>query len=319
MFRNHPTYFLYISLSMIVGLFFVTTSFLPFAYGEQSLPDARVQDSAETTDRPPTNAPAEFFDHAVFRENEQSTVLVNPQFSDRSTNIAFYIRCPTVACPDIGTTDSPIYIFSAENIGDGVKPFSEYWAPPALTDYSAIEYKNDAQQFTCSDKTLDTCKQDPHFVGSFDFTLVSNSTLISPEMLAAKSLPNETLAIPDRSIADARDALIKLSISLSAASITSHLEDGDIVTATLDGTSSVITISATSSDPNENTSLGEFIREIVENVIEVFIPDKPVHIDPVEAAPAEESVTEDNQPPENALQSALSTETIPNESITSEF
>lgn len=308
--KNYYLYFVGSSFSLAVGLFFITTVFLTHAYDEPSQPVTPTQ---------PTES--RLLNRAVFRENEQSTVLLNPTFNDRSTNIAFYIKCPTVACPDTGTIDSPIYIFSAENLGNGTKPFSEYWAPPVLTDYIAIEYKNDAQQFSCSDKTVEACTAGPHFVAMFDFALVGNSTIITPEMLAAKNETSNTLVattIPTTS--SASDALKKLSIDLSATSITSSLEDDQMVTATLDGISAPTTSTGTL-ETGESPSVGKFLLNIVESVIEIFIPDEPTEpmLEETTLEPLAEPVTEDNQPSESAIQSSIVVEETSNDTTTSEF
>lgn len=187
-----------------------------------------------TTVPPPTTEAAPLLDTAIFRESEQNNIRVNTLFSDESTNIAFYIKCPSSACPDDGTPESPVYVFSAENLGRGTLPFSEYWAPPALTDYLAIEYKNDEQQFTCSDKTVDECKGDSRYISSYEFSLVSDSTDITPEMLAGKNISSRTKDLS----ASSTITLKELSISLSAPFITSDLVSGQIVTAILDNKSS---------------------------------------------------------------------------------
>ena len=191
-----------------------------------------VSPSLPTENNPLPNPPKKLLDTPIFKENEQVTVLVHTLFDDRSTNIAFYIKCPNVACPDNGTADFPVYIFSAENISVGTKAFSDYWAPPVLTDYIAIEYKNDAQQYTCSDKTVEACIADSRFVSKFEFALVSNTTNISPEMIAAKNIH---LALGSQGNSLASDALINLSITLTDTAITSDLQNGQVVTAVLDG------------------------------------------------------------------------------------
>lgn len=181
----------------------------------------------------PVTEAAPLFDTAIFRESDQGNVRVNTLFSDESTNIAFYVKCPSSTCPDDGTIESPVYIFSAENVGRGTLPFSEYWAPPELTDYLAIEYKNDEQQFSCSDKTVDECTSDARYISSYEFALVSDSTAITPEMLASKNVLTRTEDLA----ASTTLTLKALSISLSAPFITSDLVSGQIVTAILDNKS----------------------------------------------------------------------------------
>lgn len=287
-----------------------------------SLPKANGQLPPETeTVTTPTPETSAMITQSVFRENEQSVVLLNPKFDDRSTNIAFYIKCPNVACPDIGNNNSPLYIFSAENTGHGTKPFSDYWAPPALTDYIVIEYKNDIQQFTCSDKTVEECQLDPHFVARFDFALVNNSTTITPEMLALKNPPSEAPTITyTTASSSASDTLKQLSISLSATSITSNLEDGQMVTAILDGISAP-TKSTETSEVTEDSSIGEFLLDIVDSVIEIFIPNDPVEPTPEEPAMETliEPVAPDAQPTENEIQSSIFEDEKNSEITTSEF
>lgn len=201
------------------GWLFLTNNPLPLALG---------QTASTTSELPPTQST--LLETPIFKQSDQPTVTLSPTFSDESTNIAFYMKCPSVACPDEGTPEAPVYIFSAENLGRGALPFSEYWEPPVFTDYIAIEYKNDAQQFTCSDKSVTECQNDPHFISIFEFALVSDTTDITPEMLASKNI---RATIASQMSSDPL-SLAELSISLSAPSITSDLANGQIVTAILD-------------------------------------------------------------------------------------
>ena len=124
-------------------------------------------------------ATSQLLDKSIFRENEQSAVSVHPRFNDNSTNIAFYAECPTVACPDNGTLESPEFVFFAENLGHGFLPFSDYWTPdPSFHKLVAVEYFNDRQQFTCSDLSLNECIADPHFISQFSFEIVDNNAII---------------------------------------------------------------------------------------------------------------------------------------------
>ena len=303
-------------------LVFVIGNELPTAYG---------QPTPQLTEANPVKTePAKFISKEIFKESELSAVMVHPVFDDSTTNIAFYIKCPTVACPDNGTVDSPVYLFSAENLGQEMKPFSAYWAPPALTDYIAIEYKNDKQQFTCSDLTFAACQADPHFVTRFDFSLVDESITITPALLAEKNPENEGIvaSTPDAAGAStASEALKTLSINLSAASITSDLEDGTIVTAILDGTSTVPVV-ATTSDGKEGTSFGDFLLDIVESVIDIFTPSEPELPATTTATSTEEVESEPELPveletnstePESELEPALTTGETINETTTTEF
>jgi hypothetical protein len=116
------------------------------------------------------------------------------------------------------------------------------------------------------------------------------------------------------------DALLELSISLSSTSISSNLDNGLIVTASLDGvasiaTSSVFNISTTTastSEPEKDSTVGSFILDIIESVIDVFIPEEEIPAEPLppqepqEPAPIEEPPTETL--PENAVSSSTPTE-----------
>ncbi len=137
----------------------------------------------------------------VFKENEQSTVAVHPRFNDESTNIAFYINCVNhSACFDNISTDTSVdtgtttpklsqMVFAAENLGHGYLPFSEYWAPdPAIGKYTAIEYYNDNQQFSCSDLSVEDCVNDSHFISRLDFEITSNN----PDIVLATTTENIT-------------------------------------------------------------------------------------------------------------------------------
>ncbi len=127
----------------------------------------------------------------------------------------------------------------------------------------------------------------------------------------------------------ASDALLLLSISLSSTSISSNLENGLIVTATLDGIASVATSSVleigtstetvpsstvgSSTEPSEDTTLGSFIMDIVESVIEIFIPEEsqPTEL-PTETLPPEATSTE-SLPIEETVENQETTEPAPAE------
>ena len=226
--------------AVVTGLFLTTAFFLPPVYGEPTDPTL-----------PSTTTPIshEFLSKPVFKENEQTSVLLNPTFDDNSTNIAFYMKCPNVACPDSGTVDNALYVFSAENLGHGTLPFSEYWAPPVPTSFIVIEYKNDNQQFTCSDKTLETCKADPHFVGLTTFALVDNTTIITPAMIAAET----STIVGDNT------------------TLTSDLASSTVVTTTLDN-SVPADNTTTSSLSAAGSAFSTFVSGIITSIVDAVLP-----------------------------------------------
>jgi hypothetical protein len=150
-------------------------------------------------------------------------------------------------------------------------------------------------------------------------------------------------SLPPVATSTASDALLQLSISLSSTSISSNLENGLIVTATLDGiagvaTSSILVIEAatstdseivsgTSTEADEDSSVGDFIMDIVEGVIEIFTPEEnppeeTIIVEPLEVetedlppSPPEETPT-DEPVPENEVESSISTEEATNNEIT---
>jgi hypothetical protein len=232
----HKVQYLFLPLGSVIALVWLLSSSgiipFPFAMGQEAPP----------ADPEPAPQAAALIEETIFRTSDQSSVLVRPLFDDLSTNIAFYMKCPNIACPSEGTLEAPVYIFSAENLGRGILPFSEYWAPPLPTDYVAIEYRNDDQQYTCSDKTITECQNDPRFISLFEFAIVSDDTTITLAMLAEKNRSGTSTPV-----SLALDNLEQLSIALSAPSITSDLTNGQIVSAILDGKSLEDTTNATSS------------------------------------------------------------------------
>ena len=343
--KNLKNYFSYsFTFFLILGIFFIATLFLPKAYGQLTPPQ-------EISTVPKTHS--QFFNKPVFKENELSSEIVSPIFNDNSTNIAFYIKCPNTSCPNDGTIESPVYIFSAENLGHGALPFSDYWAPPIASDYVAVEYKNDEQHFSCSGISLDECFADPHFINVFYFTLVNNATEITPEMLAEKAKLNNPNQIVSTATTTASDSLLLLSIRLSSTSISSNLDNGLIVTATLDGIASIATSSVSNTDTptsteadintttetDEDTKVGSFIMNIVDSIIEIFTPEETTTTEPVnneptqsETVPVESTQSEpslelptvetptNESTQENEVQSSISTDnSINNEVITTEF
>lgn len=347
--KNITNYFFHASiLTIVIGIFFVTNFFPPQANGQLILDNQTRPEVLTSADS------AQLLETPVFKTDDQSTILVRPTFNDKSTNIAFYMKCPSEACPNDGTIESPVYIFSAENLGHGTLPFSDYWAPPFPSDYIAIEYKNDEQQFSCSGISFDECLSDPHFVKVFHFSLVDNATEIIPEILALKAeLNNKGKVTIDTATSTASNALLQLSISLSSTSISSNLDNGLIVTASLDGIASIATSSifdtntttstetdiSTSTKVDIGSSIGSFLMDIVDSVIEIFTPEETILIEPISEEPAQpetifaEPIQSEPSPElptvetpisesaqENEVQSSISAKDIINdEIITTEF
>ena len=179
---------------------------------------------------------ADILEKPIFKEGEQGSVQIQPAFNNRTTNIAFYIKCPSVSCMNYGTQELPVFHFSAENIGHGHSAFSNYWAPPDSSEYVAIEYVNDQQQFTCSDLSLEECIADPHFISKFHFKIVDDNTVITEvalESIAKVNDENQEKDIPE--------------------SITSDLADGKTVTSHIDGI--MEKASSTFKLPSEDTTI----------------------------------------------------------------
>ena len=356
MHKNNLHYFYQFStICFGIVFFYISNTFLPIANGQS------VSNDQPNIELPTTTNPTQLLETSILKINDQPTILIRPTFNDDSTNIAFYMKCPSVSCPSDGTYESPVYIFSAENLGHGVLPFSEYWAPPIVGDYVAIEYKNDKQQFSCSGISFDNCLTDPHFINVFYFALVNNATTITPEMLAEKTKLNNPSQILETDNSTTSEALLLLSIRLSSTSISSNLDNGLIVTATLDGIASIATSSitdtstsststdtniSTSTDIDEGSTVGSFIMNIVDSVIEIFTPEEKTTTEPElhdESPTQSEPIQSENIPTEsiqsespieiptieaptneltteNAVQSSISTDDlINNEIITTEF
>lgn len=311
----------------VLVLFVVLTIFSQSVVYGQIIPtsEAPQTSSVEAISLPPVN---HLLSSPVFNEDTQSTVIVNPIFDDNSTNVSFYIQCPSRACKDIGTKELPQYIFSAENLGHGSLPLSEYWAVPALTSYVAIEYKNDNQQFSCSNLTLDECLTNKRFIQRFNFKVVQSGVPITPAMTAGIEQENA-------SSTSASDALRQLSISLSSSSISSNLENGLIVTASFDGIASIATSSIATHTPtnvvdetNEDSPPSSFLMDMVESVIGIFTNTETPIIESttpeLESAtiveiplvmPTKEAET-DIAAPLNEVQSPMSPEEVINNDIT---
>lgn len=123
-----------------------------------------------------TSTPYALTDQASVPESELPKVIIHAEHKDGSTNIAFYRKCPARSCEGYGTALQPVYVFTEETVGHGAKPFLDYWQPPEPNDYVAVEYVNDRQQFTCSDKSLGACVRDPHFIKEIRFTIAATSS-----------------------------------------------------------------------------------------------------------------------------------------------
>ena len=253
-------------------------------YGQDALiPEVAITNTVEVIPKIQTN---HLLSKAIFNVNDQAEIIVNPVFNNNSTNIAFYIQCPSQVCTDIGTVAAPQYIFTAENLGHGSLPLTQYWEVPAPTSYVAIEYKNDNQQFSCSSLTLEQCITDTHFIKRYNFEVVASNVSITETMAAA--IESENAELPQVS-----QALLQLSISLSSTSISSNLDNGLIVTASLDGiislaTSSIATETIEMMETNATASSSSFLKNIVETVIELFTDTKIPNVTPT-PFPAESS------------------------------
>ncbi len=150
---------------------------------------------------------------------------------------------------------------------------------------------------------------------------------------AISAFTNTVFSIPITTNSIVSADLLQLSISLSSTSISSDLDNGLIVTASLDGIASLATFSASditipTSTPegiDDGSIVGSFIKEIIENVIAIFIPeDETPHEPPPITTPPEQPLPTDDQ--DETIESnaesvkVLTSEKIPsNEIITTEF
>ena len=297
-------------------------------YGQSPIaPDVLPANTPEIITLPKTN---HLLSKAIFSQDDQVNVIVNPVFDDNSTNIAFYIQCPSQACTDVGTAAAPLFIFTAENLGHGSLPLTKYWEVPAHTSYVALEYKNDNQQFSCSNLTLEQCISDTHFIKRFNFEVVASGVSITKAMTEVGETKNADTP-------NVSDALLQLSISLSSTSISSNLENGLIVTASLDNIVSIATTSMATqtnevSETKENPPPSSFIQNIIESIIEIFTDPIPTPAEPVtpqaessptfEAAPEvpPHDITATPSPIENEVQSpVVQDEVITNDITTTTF
>ncbi len=159
----------------------------------------------------------------------------------------------------------------------------------------------------------------------FDFAQISlgSESDGATSVSAFDNFISTMLATTTATTAPTSDMLRQLSISLSTTSITSNLDNGLIVTATLDGIASIATTTATVTtevvtEPQE-TFIGEFITDIIENVIEIFVPSEPTEEEVIVAPQTEPEITEDNQELENAIQSSVSSDVTTDETVTTTF
>lgn len=297
-------------------------------YGQSPIaPDVLPANTPEIITLPKTN---HLLSKAIFSQDDQVNVIVNPVFDDNSTNIAFYIQCPSQACTDVGSVSAPMYIFTAENLGHGSLPLTKYWEVPAHTSYVALEYKNDNQQFSCSNLTLEQCISDTHFIKRFNFEVVASGVPITKAM-------TEVVETKNADTPNVSDALLQLSISLSSTSISSNLENGLIVTASLDNIVSIATTSMATqtnevSETKDNPPPSSFIQNIIESIIEIFTDPIPTPAEPAtpqaessptfEAAPEvpPHDITATSSPVENEIQSpVVQDEVITNDITTTTF
>ena len=262
MIKNNQMYYGSFFLILIILLVISQSK----VYGQSPIvPDILPVNTPEIITLPKTH---HLLSKAIFSQDDQVNVLVNPVFDDNSTNIAFYIQCPSQACTDIGTVAAPLYIFTAENLGHGSLPLTKYWEVPAHTSYVALEYKNDNQQFSCSNLSLEQCISDTHFIKRFDFEVVASGVPITKAM-------TEVVEIKNANTPQVSDALLQLSISLSSTSISSNLENGLIVTASLDNIISIATTTLATQtnkviETNDNPPSSSFLKNIVVSIIEIF-------------------------------------------------
>ena len=279
MIRNEQMYYGSFFLILIVLLVISQSK----VYGQSPIaPDILPVNTPEIITLPKTH---HLLSKAIFSQDDQVNVIVNPVFDDNSTNIAFYIQCPSQACTDVGTVVAPLYIFTAENLGHGSLPLTKYWEVPAHTSYVALEYKNDNQQFSCSNLTLEQCISDTHFIKRFNFEVVASGVAITKAM-------TEVVETKNADTPNVSDALLQLSISLSSTSISSNLENGLIVTASLDNIISIATTTIATQtnkviETNDNPPPSSFIQNIVESIIEIFTD--PIPTPAVPTAPQAES------------------------------
>jgi hypothetical protein len=212
-----------------------------------------------------------------------------------------------------------------------------------LSDYSEDQWYLFTIEFDNSRgaRGVFTVKIDGQSYGEFEYVMSESSTFdiaqitIGSENIGKSSVSGFADSFPSvlTTVASTTsDALLLLSISLSSTSISSSLENGLIVTATLDGIASVATSSiyatdtatsvdfesSTSTESDEDSSVGSFIMDIVESVIEIFTPAEPVP----EESPNESTATStqplENIPSDEATTTPIQTVPIIDEPSTTE-
>jgi hypothetical protein len=206
---------------------------------------------ADTTAQsiPTATSTVQLLNESAFTTDDLSTVLVQPQFTDGSTNIAFYL--------DIDGT----YVWQAEQLGSlGVLPFVDYWDVSGNSDggignYVAVEYLNSGQQFSCSGLSLDDCVADPHFISQFGFQIVNDDAATDLSTIVAESTietANATTTLDDAT--GVADVLASSTASSDDTSATSTIDDTlSSASTTVDAT----TVATSSADDTSTTTIDD--------------------------------------------------------------
>jgi hypothetical protein len=212
-----------------------------------------------------------------------------------------------------------------------------------LSDYSEDQWYLFTIEFDNSRgaRGVFTVKIDGQSYGEFEYVMSESSTFdiaqitIGSENIGKSSVSGFADSFPSvlTTVASTTsDALLLLSISLSSTSISSSLENGLIVTATLDGIASVATSSiyatdtatsvdfesSTSTESDEDSSVGSFIMDIVESVIEIFTPAEPVPEESPNESTATSTLPLENNPSDEATTTPIQTVPIIDEPSTTE-
>lgn len=276
----------YCLLLVCAGVYTSTLITSQTVYGEQPLPETPIVITPDSA----------LISQPIFRENEGAVIRLNPEATASTTNLIFYIQCPSTACPENGTSDAPVYLFNNETLSRGDLPFSEYWEPPALTGYIIIEYRNDAQQFSCSGITWEECARDQHFVRMSHFSLVDKNTTITPEMLANESG----------------------TITSTPSTLTSDLATDTIITTTLDNTAASDS-TVTSPLSSAGSVFGTFVSDIITSIVDAILPgDQSGSSTPTPETPASPTDNPQTNPPPAELP-VITTDPTNNETITTQF
>jgi hypothetical protein len=250
-----------ISILRLAMVFFMASASLLFFSFSTVHADTIMSGATSTTSTP------ELLNKSIFDINDFSTVLVQPQFMDGSTNIAFYL--------DIDGA----YIWQAEQLGSlGVLPFINYWdvsgnSGGGVGSYVAVEYLNDGQQFSCSGLSLGDCIGNPHFIGQFNFqivdsdgantsTIVANSTVevasTTPSLVDALSVATTTDATSTAGTLDIASVASTTDNSTASSSTSTIVATStDIATTTVAATSTIASttpISASTSVPTDSAA-----------------------------------------------------------------